>query len=138
MYQYEKFLKRNQIIEDELPAEIKQSIDKLLKLDYELDEEDDDAEIKDLTTQIKSLDKELVELITEWADDESDEDLPEEKVKENILSTYSRNGLTKIKLVQLKQAGYKFPSTSKWIERIGAFKLEKNLFADFATLTKIA
>jgi hypothetical protein len=137
MYQYEKLLTRNQIQESELPAEIKQAIAKLLQLDYELDEEEDDAEIKDLTAQIKSLDKELVELITEWADDESDEDLPIEKVKENILATYYRNGLSKIKLSQLKQAGYKIPVTSKWTERIGAFKIEKNLFADFATLTKI-
>jgi hypothetical protein len=137
MYQYEKILKANQINESELPAQIKEAIKKLHELDYDLDEETDDAEIKDITRQLRELDKELSAAITEFADDEAEDDLPADKAKINILHSLYQAGTKKIALKQLKAAGYHFPSASKWIEDNGGFRLKKNLYEDFATLSKL-
>lgn len=137
MYQYQKLLKTNQISDAELPAQIREAIQKLHELDYDLDEETDDAEIKDLTNQIKELDRELVDAITEWADDEVEEDLPAEKVKSNILQSLYVAKTHRIGLKHLRASGYNYPAASKWTEEIGGFRLKKNLYDDFATLTKL-
>ncbi len=137
MYQYEKLLQSNQISASDLPSQIKEAIQKLHELDYDLDEETDDAEIKDLTNQIKELDRELVDAIAEWADDEAEDDLPADKIKLNILHSLYQANTHRIGLKHLRASGYHFPAASKWVEEIGGFRLKKNLYEDFATLTKL-
>lgn len=137
MYNYEKLLQRNGITEKQLPSSIQKVIEKLHNLDYELDEETEDAEIKAISASLREIDLELVEEISDYLDDEAEEDLPVEQVKFNLLQGFFSSNVTKIPLATLKASGYTVPTASKWSEQIGTFRLQKNLYENFATLKKL-
>ncbi|GAL83437.1 hypothetical protein MYP_664 [Sporocytophaga myxococcoides] len=129
-YKFQKLLEKNSIVVDDLPAEIKTVIGEFHKLEYDLEDEEDPDDIKEIKLQLKDLDKELCELIAEEIDQELSADLTHEEIKENILRNFLNSGKTEVSHNDLVKYGYNTRNLGSTGEKLSNFSLQKGKFAN--------
>jgi hypothetical protein len=134
-FSYPSLLAENGIAQSQLPTEIQAALTQLHLLEYELSEEEDDAEIAALRKELRDLDKQICQLIEEEYDQEADEDRPADEVRKSVLADLYQTGLRQVKLSHLKKL-IPLPAESKWIERVGDYTLTKRKFEDVVHLAK--
>jgi hypothetical protein len=135
-FAYQKMLRDNAVKESGLPQSIREAINALHELEYDLDDDSDDNEIVAIQADLKKLDREICQLIVEELDEESDEDMPVVEIKAGILHNIYSGGIKKISVAQLKKAGYPVPAGSRWNEKVGEYTIKKNLYEEYALISR--
>ncbi len=138
IFNYQQMMRDNSVKESELPEEIRQSINALHELDYDLEEdfEEADSEMRAIKEDLRNLDREICQLIKEELDNESEEDLPAAEIKAGIIHEIYQSGLKAVKVAHLKKAGYPVPTASKWTEKTGEYTLRKNMYEETVHISK--
>lgn len=123
---YKSILAKAQVSEASLPNEIKEVIEQLSKIQTELEDVQDEGNVelvKQLAVQVNDLDTEICDLLADEFDDETEEDDSEAEIKENILKSLVKSGITEVSAKKLAEYGY--PSTDQigTGEKVGKFRL---------------
>jgi hypothetical protein len=129
-YNFQKLLTDNSIVINDLSPDIQTAIKEFKNLEYDLEDEEDPDDIKEIKRQLKELDKNLCQLITEEIDKEIDSELSEEEVKENILENFITNGKVEVSSSELTRAGYNTKKLSSTGERLSNYALQKGKFSN--------
>ncbi len=119
---YQTVLAKKQISESALPQKIREVITELNNIEAQLKEDDSEEIDPVLLAQFKVLDNDIVDLIADEYDDETEEDDSPLEIKENIIKSLFASGTTKTTLQKLAQLGYDTSSLKKG-EVVGSFRV---------------
>lgn len=119
---YQTILAKKQISESALPENIRAVISELNTIQDQLKQDDSEEIDPVLLAQFKELDNDIIDLISEEFDDETEEDDSPLEIKENILKSLFASGTTKTTLQKLAQLGYDISSLKKG-EVVGSFRV---------------
>ena len=119
---YQTILAKKQISESALPENIRAVISELNTIQDQLKQDDSEEIDPVLLEQFKELDNDIIDLISDEFDDETEEDDSPLEIKENILKSLFASGTTKTTLQKLAQLGYDISSLKKG-EVVGSFRV---------------
>jgi hypothetical protein len=137
LFYHEKFMRENQISPSSLPEELQAQLTDFDAEfgDLDLSEEDEtESEFAKVLKLSKSLKSKIQQ---NFEDDQSEEELPEEELKEKILEFFWASGLKTIEQQQLKAKDYPVSKLTRKGEKVGKFELKRKSALDtFYTLLK--
>lgn len=131
-YPHERLIEKHSIQTNELPAEIKESIEKFKALNKSLVNPESDLDEREevkLSKQLKALSQELSNEIKEYLDDEAEDDLPESEINENIIAGLGKATTTTQELKRLGFVGANKLSMSFRL-KVGKYILVKKIGSD--------
>lgn len=138
-YKHQILLAENRVDPSTLPPTAQKMIAQFAEQEYDLEEEAGDetntpADIRALRTELKKLDHSLYQLIKDFIDRESSEELTGSELKAAILNEFYRNGQHRVSLRELKAAGYPLKNTIRFNELAGSLRLQKRRYDNHCTI----